>query len=367
MLSENDIQELIEFESTHPVISVYLNFDPSRTTTEKAKLRSRQMLKPYNDQLPEDVEAINSYLEHEYDGSGQGLVLFSCQAEDYFHAISIPIPVRNRARLLPKPYVKPLAALLDHFGHYGVALIDKQGLRAFHFHLGELSEQEGTMGESVRHTKSGGGSQATGRRGGTSGQTRYTEELVERNLRDAADFAAKFFDQNHVRRILIGGSEPITQHFIEMLPKRFQSLVLGTFAIDMSTGHSQVLEKAMQVAEAVKEREEKDLISKVLTSAAKERGASGLDDTLQAVYAGNVQMLVIEDGYSAPGFQCTNCGFLSAEQSEECPFCGKPFSQIEDAVELAVHKVLQDGGEVEIISPSQELTNAGSIAAATRY
>ncbi|MGD8552276.1 MAG: hypothetical protein PVG02_01330 [Anaerolineales bacterium] len=367
MLSENDVQQLIEFESTHPVLSLYLNFDPSQTTTEKTKLRSRQMLKPYSDQFPDDVEAMLAYLEHEYDGSGQGLVIFSCQAEDFFQPISLPIPVRNRTRLLPKPYVKPLAALLDHFGHYGVAIIDKQGLRAFHFHLGELSEQEGIMGESVRHTKSGGGSQATGRRGGAAGQTRYTEELIERNLRDSADFAAQFFDQKNVRRILIGGSEPIMQRFIELLPKRFQSLVQGTFAIEMTAGHNQVLDKAMHVTEEVKEREEKELISNALTAAAKDHGASGLEDTLQAVYAGNVQMLVIEDGYSAPGYQCTNCGFISAEQSEKCPFCGNPFTRIEDAVEMAVHKVLQDGGDVEIVSASKELNAVGSIAAASRY
>jgi peptide subunit release factor 1 (eRF1) len=367
MLREMDIKDLIEFQSSQPVLSVYLNFDPSRTTTEKARLRSRQMLKPYSDQSPEDVRAIQDYLDHHYDGSGQGLVVFSCQAEDFFRAISLPIPVRNRTRLLPKPYVKPLAALLDHFGHYGVAIVDKQGLRVFSFHLGEISEQEEIMGESVRHTKSGGGSQATGRRGGIAGQTRYTEELVERNLRDAAEFAAKYFEQNKVRRILIGGSEPITQRFIELLPKRWRSIVLGTFTIDMTAGHALLLEKVMRLAEDVKEREEQELIDNVLTSAAKEYGASGLDDTLQAVYAGNVQLLVIEDGYHARGSKCTNCGFISAETRDECPFCSNPFEEIEDVVEMAVHKVLQDGGDVEIVSPAPELTEAGKIAATARY
>jgi peptide chain release factor subunit 1 len=367
MLSEKDIQELIEFQSTDPVLSVYLDFNPSRTTTEKAKLRCRQMLKPLSEQIPDDVKAVNAYLDHEYDGSGQGLVLFSCQAKDFFHAITLSIPVRNRARLLPKPYVKPLAALLDHFGHYGVAIVDKQGLRAFHFHLGELSEQEGTVGETVRHTKSGGGSQAAGRRGGTAGQTRYTEELVERNLREAADFAARFFDQKRVRRILIGGSEPVSQRFIELLPKRWQSLILGTFPMEMTAGPNQVLEKAMAVTKDAKEREEQELIQTVLTAAAKDRGASGLEDSLQIVYAGNVQILVIEEGYRASGYKCTNCGFISSKSRRECQFCGSSVEQIEDVVEMAVQKVLMDGGEVEIVSPDPELSRAGNIAAAARY
>lgn len=367
MLSEQDLQDLITFEKTHPVLSVYLNFDPSRTTTEEAKLRSRQMLKPFSNQNPGDVEAIQAYIEHKYDGSGQGLVLFSCAAEGFMRTFTLPIPVRNRARLLPKPYVKPLAAMLDHYGHYGVAVVDQQGLRAFHFHLGELNEQEGTLGENVRHTKSGGGSQATGRRGGTAGQTRYTEELVERNLRESAGFAAKFFDQNHIRRVLIGGAESITQRFIDLLPKRWQSLVLGTFPVDMTAGHAQVLEKAMQVAKQAKQSQERDLIKRVLTFAAKGRGAIGLEDALHAAYAGNVQTLLIEEGFRAPGFRCTHCGFLSTSDRDECPFCSNPFERIEDAVEMAVQMVLLDGGDVEVISHSHELKTAGNIAAMSRY
>lgn len=367
MLPESSLQELIEFNSTHPVLSVYLNFDPSLTNTEQAKLHARQMLKAFNQQVPADVEAIHSYLEHQYDGTGQGLVLFSCQPEGFFHSIPTPIPVRNRARLLPKPYIKPLAALLDHFGHYGVVIVDQQGLRAFHFHLGELAEQEGIMGETVRHTKSGGGSQATGRRGGTAGQTRYTEERVERNLRDSADFAAGFFDQNKVRRILIGGAEPITQRFVDLLPKRWQSLVLATFPMDMAAGHAQILEKARQVVDEAKERQEQDLINTVLTAAAKQHGSAGLEDTLQSVYAGNVQTLIIQEGFQASGFRCTHCGFITSEFSEGCPFCGNPTEEIEDVVEMVVQKVLQDGGEVEIVSPHPELEQAGKIAAAARY
>ena len=45
-------------------------------------------------------------------------------------------------------------------------MVDKQGARLFYFHLGELREQEGVLGESVKRTKRGGGSQAAGRRGG---------------------------------------------------------------------------------------------------------------------------------------------------------------------------------------------------------
>ena len=103
--------------------------------------------------------------------------------------------------------MKPLADLLDSYGGYGVALVDKQGARMFSFHLGELREQEGMMGEAVRHIKRGGASSVAGRRGGVAGKTKHAEEVAGRNMKEAAEFAAHFFADNNVRRVLIGGAD----------------------------------------------------------------------------------------------------------------------------------------------------------------
>ena len=97
------------------------------------------------------------------------MAVFSCAPEGFLRAFSLALPVASRVRINNQPHVKPLADLLDSYGGYGVVLVDKQGARLFSFHLGELQEQEGLMGESIRHTKRGGGSQSPGRRGGVAG------------------------------------------------------------------------------------------------------------------------------------------------------------------------------------------------------
>jgi hypothetical protein len=267
-----------------------------------------------------------------------------------------------------RPYVKPLVDLLDNYGNYGVALVDKQGARLFHFHLGQLQEQMGTTGEAVRHTKRGGGSQAFGRRGGTGGLTRYAEEVADRNLKEAARFASQFFSENQIRRILIGGTEANVAHFENLLPKTWQSLIMGAFPIDMTAGHAQVLEKAIAVAQEAEREKEVRLVDAIITSAAKGReGVIRLDDTLGAVHAGQVLTLVVSEGFRAPGYRCLGCGYLTAQRLEDCPFCGNPIEEIDDAIEMAVRKVLTDGGEVEIIRDSQALDDAGRIGALLRY
>jgi peptide chain release factor subunit 1 len=368
MFYEQEVQELIEYRPGHPVLSVYLNLDPTRGNLESNKLRLRQMLKRYEDDVPDDLERIERFIEHEFDWSGRSLVIFSCAADDSFRQYSFPIAMRNRARLFNRPYVKPLAALLDNYGHYGVALVDRQGARMFYFHLGQLQEQEGVLGEEVRHAKSGGGSQSAGSRGGVAGQTRHIEGIAERNLRESAQFAARFFNEHNVRRVLLGGTESNLAQFVEHLPKRWQSLVIGTFPIDMTATPAQVLEKAMEAAAQSEANRESRLVDAIITAAAKgAEGTIGLDDTLGAVHAGNVQTLVTLDGFRAAGFRCQGCGFLTAQAVQKCPFCASHLEEIEDAVELAVRQVMSTGGEVEILEGNQPLENAGNIGALLRY
>jgi peptide chain release factor subunit 1 len=368
MITEQDLQELISYRPGDPVLSVYLNVDPSSGSSDSYKLHLRQMLKNFEENAPKDTETIERYVEHKYDWSGRSLAIFSCAKDNYFRSYSLSLPIRSRTRRLYRPYVKPLADLLNNYGNFGVALVDKQGARLFHFHLGQLQEQKGTMGEAVRHTKRGGGSQALGRRGGTAGQTRYSEEIAERNLKDAARFAAEFLEENRARRVLVGGTEANVARFITMLPKIWQSLVMGTFPIDMTAGHAQVMDKAMSVAMKEEKKKELRLVEAIITAAAKgHEGVVRLDDTLGAVHAGQVQTLVITDGFRAPGYRCTGCDYLSAQALKKCPFCGSSVEEIEDAVEMAVHKVLSDGGEVEVIHNNKKLEKAGRIGALLRY
>ena len=143
---------------------------------------------------------------------------------------------------------------------------------------------------------------------------------------------------------------------------------MGKFPIDMTSDHTQVLKKAMGAASKYEQERETRLVEAVITAAAKGReGVIRLGDTLGAVQAGNVQTLVISDGYRAPGYRCVDCRFLTEQKIKDCPFCSGSIEKIEDAVELAVRQVLIDGGEVEVLHDNKSLKKAGHIGAVLRY
>jgi peptide chain release factor subunit 1 len=366
MLTEANLQELLNFQTQHQVLSIYLNTDPTLGSADAYKLRLRNMFKEVD--LPKDITAVEQYFDREYDWSGRSVAVFSCAPEKFFRAYPLAVPVRDRFRVHNYPHVKPLATLLDNYGGYGVILVDKQSARLFYFHMGELMEEEGIVGESVRRTKRGGSSTFPGRRGGMAGQTNYADEAAERNMREIADRASRFFAEKNVRRVLIGGTDDNLALFRSSLPKSWQSLIVGSFPMRITAMKDDVHERAMKVGQDAENREKEHLVRSILTNSAKgQGGVLNLEEALKAAHEGRISTLVIRDGYRAPGYVCKGCGYLSGQHLESCPYCGSSFSEIDDAVEMAVRIVLQNNGEVEVLTPDSSFEGFENIGALLRY
>jgi peptide chain release factor subunit 1 len=365
MLSENDLRELLEFTTDAPVLSVYLNTEPSEGNADTLKRRLRSMLKEIN--LTDDVQAIERFFDHEYNWSGKGVAVFSCTRENFFRAYPLAVPVRNLIHISDRPSVKVLAALLDNYGGYGVVLVDKQGARLFSFHMGELSEQEGVLGETVKRAKHGGGASSVPGRRGSGVATRSVDEVVDRNMKEAAEFAVHFFESNHVRRVLIGGTDENTKLFCTLLPKAWQSLVMGTFPMSMTASHNDVRTRALELGMQAEFEREKRLIDRLVTLAAKKSGAvTGLEETLEAVNQGRVQTLIISEGYRKNAFRCKSTGLLTTKPDELCSGEDE-IEKVYDVVDLVVNQVMRAGGDVEVILSAGELDQVGSIGAIVRY
>ena len=370
MFSEKDLQELVGFHSEEsPVLSLYLDVDPTKHTTDEYKLVLRGLLKEVTGQAwREDIAAVERYFDHEYDWQGKGVVVFSCLVQDFWRAYPLAVPVENHIYVGERPYIKPLTDILDAYGRYGVVLVDQEGARLFLFQLGELQETGGTLGEEVKRMKHGSGS-AAGRRGGATGRSgRREEEIALRNLKEAAEATAKFCEGGRCSRIILGGTEQTVAQFQEMLPRDLQDQVVGSFPTVMTASETEVLDRSLEIIAEVEREQEKELVESVITAAAKGgAGVIGLADTLGAVYEGRVRILVVDEGYKATGYRCEQCGYIAAQAKEQCPFCSGKVEQIDDAVELVVREVIDQGGKVEIVRDSPALEKADHIAALLRY
>lgn len=370
MFTEKDLQELLGFQSKEsPVLSLYLNVDPTKRTTDEYKLMLRGLLKEVAGQARrKDISAVERYFDHEYDWQGKGVAVFSCLEQDFWRAYPLAVPVDNHVYVSDRPYIKPLTDILDAYGRYGVVLVDQEGARLFLFRLGELQEASGTIGKEIKRTKHGGGSTA-GRRGGAAVRTgRREEEAALRNLKEAAELTAKFCEGGRCSRIIIGGTEQTVAQFQEMLPKELQEQVVGSFPAMMTASEAEVLDRSLEIIAEYEREKENELVNSAITAAAKGgAGVIGLADTLGAVYEGRVHILLVAEGYRATGYRCEQCGYIAAQAKKRCPFCDGKVKQIDDVVDLIVREVIDQGGRVEVVRENPALEKAGYIAALLRY
>lgn len=368
MLTQDQFQELLSYEANgKQVLSLYLDADASQQPIEAIKLQVKGMAKEASNQNHrDDLSALERYLDHSFDWSKPGLAAFSANGGQFFRAFPVNVSFRNRLRIGHKPYVKPLAHLLDVYAHYGVVLVDRVGARFMEYHLGELQETEGYMGEDIHKLKTGKGSSAVGVRGGQGG-SRHEEEAVQRNLREAAAAANAFFTRKPIRRLFLGGTTETVAVFRDLLPKQMQSCVAGTFAVDMDAGEAEVRKRTLSLLREANDERERLLVQQMITAQAKGGAAAvGLDETLQAVSDKRVQTLVISDGFRTPGYVHDESGFVVASLARS-PLTEEELTAVDDVIDTAVAQTMNQGGYVEVIADNPQLEGVGRIGAILRY
>jgi peptide subunit release factor 1 (eRF1) len=186
-------------------------------------------------------------------------------------------------------------------------------------------------------------------------------------MKEAVDFSIHFFEDNHVRRVLVGGTDENVKLFCGLLPKAWQSLVMGTFPMSMTASLPEVRARALELGIQAEKEREKRQVERLITLAAKGNGAVvGLEDTLDAANNGRVQMLVISEGYRKNAFRCKSSGLLTIRPEEDCSG-EEDVEAVYDVVESLVNQVLRSGGDVDVVMSSPELEKVGSIGAFLRY
>ncbi len=368
MFSRDDLQQLAEYQGQHAVLSLTLNVDPTRRTKDEYRLALRHLLHSIQGRANGDAAAIERFFESEYDWSGRGLAIFSSQKENFWKVYSLAVPIVDSVSLGPKPYLTPLANLWDVYGRFVVGIIDKQGARFIFVQMGEVVASEGVLGEEVRRVKAGAGSTPTGRRRNPDEPTdRHVQEVIKRNIKDTTHALQQFCEKHTPRYVVLGGNAEIVNEVRAHLTQPCAERVIGTIAGDVADSDLVIRDRALKVVEEAELKREFGLADAAITAAAKNsHGAVRIERVLMAAHAGQVQTLLVAEGYATEGHRCRQCGYVTLSPGAQCQFCGGAFDQIPDAVEAAISKVLEQGGRVDIVHGHAELNEVG-VAALLRY
>ncbi len=361
---------------TRGILSAYLDISPEQVATGKVRLKLKDMARAWLDSIEDKQERrafehelgrIENYLTYELKEPGRSLVIFSSEPANLWRVYRVPVRIRTRLIWDERPYLRPLLTVMDEYERYGVVLVSREEARFFLFYMGEIAEYSFSLHDYVpnRH-KAGGWSQAR--------YQRHVDDHALHHFRAAADTAARLAERDGWQRIVLMGTEENVARVREYLPKALQERIAGELPASITDNFNVIRDKVLALAQEIERQVEEERVEAVITAAEKgQNGVLGYADVLMAVQQQRVDMLIVPEGLEYPGWECTSCDGLVADILEKppsaCPYCGGSLKTVEDIVDLAMQKVLDTGGTVEILrGPIKDrFREEGIIGALLRY
>ena len=369
-----DLEALAKMQSEQaPVFSLYLDLNPERKLSESPLTRFKTLVgeaeqqvqldqrpKAYRRDWADEVDQLRNWLEMQRPLQGRGLAMLSCLSIGLWRVFRLPLHVRDQLNISDRPYLRPLAALLDEFESYLTVLIDAGTARFFAVRLGTAEEIADV--EIYVPPATGDIVEKTGHRHDT---------YLHRHAKSVVARTEALWREHGYDWLIIGGTEEALGELHDQLPRALRERLAVGLHLSPQTETPKILEYVLDVVEEHEQRIEKQRVDELITTA-KKGGAAvlGLEETLLAVVEKRVQTLIIEEEYRPAGWVCPNCHFMGVMEQETCPLCGNILKSEPDIVELALERVLHQDGDIEVLRTGESrraLEQHGRIGALLRY
>jgi hypothetical protein len=363
----------------HPVVSLFLDLDPSQFATAPARAtqirslldRGRRELEADGSldredhlALREDLDEIESRLESPelpVDGS-RALAIFCSRRDDLFETVPLTHSVEASVVIDRTPRVEPLVVQRSEF--WCVALVSRRELRVFTGPPDGLSELVHREDDVHGKHSQGGWSQAR--------YQRSYEHDADVHLRSAADALSTLRRDQPFDVLAIGGPEEPQTRLRSMLAKELSEVLIPEpVEVDLSVASdSSVRESVAVLAEARRVSHERTAVERLREQlAAGRKGAAGPDDTLLALHERRVETLLLIPGWDAEGGQCPTCGLLATELGP-CPADASELTPRASLREASIEAAVEQDAEVLVLSElaeREELPRIPGIDALLRF
>jgi peptide chain release factor subunit 1 len=380
VVTEGLLRELAGFRAENGcAISIYVDFDRSTASTvpaERAKFHSRldearkvadvrahERGRDCRYALEADFERLKAWGDEDFDRDGaRALAVFASSADGLFRIVPLVEPVSDGWEVGPELWIAPLAGQLGAGEGALVAVVSRERGVLYRLHEGRLQEIADETDDVPGQHDQGGLSQAR--------YQRSVEKEVDDHLRAVGAELQRRIRTHRIAGILLGGPKETVAHLEQMLHADVGKCVRGRFDVDVwNSSSDDVLGAARPVLDELTARRDRELLERIDEGLGTGgRAAAGLNDVLPAVHERRVDTLVVQDGFTAKGTRCPQCGWLGVSAGGQCPADGTMTDVVGDIVEIAVARAFGQDARVRYLPISDtDLEQKGSIAALLRF
>lgn len=346
-----ELSEVYDPESNDTYISLYLNKKSDRKFIDRRIRACRSVLK--GDLLKNFNETLDVIDENIKKIISDNIAIFASKKHNFISYISLPIKVKNILIVDSSPYIRPLARINDEWESFTLVLLSSNYAKIYSISLGKIDDTKRLSADIMNKHKKGGCSQARFNRLRKGAISAFLSEVVE-SLRDIAD-----------ERIIIAGPGTAKNQFLEMLPKDINDRVVDIIDINIDD-EKKLLKESIYLISEREQMKSQEAVHHLKEEILKDGLAVyGLEETLNAVKNGQVDLLIIEKDYKLQGWICENCQVVNEGNKSICPYCGKKTSEV-DVLEEILEFAKRTDAEIEF-TDDEEIANLGHIGGILRF
>lgn len=357
------------------VLSVFLNLDPAEFATPPARAtaigsvlneaaqrieRCEGLDHDEHEWLRADLERVRERLADSTLASNgtRAVAVYACAPEELLEVVTLRRAVASRVVIERAPAVEPLVAEADG-ERWVVALVNRRRARIFRGAAGEVDETDRIEDAVFSQHDQGGWSQSRYQRG--------IEKEKDDHLIHVADLLFTIYKEEGFDRLLVGAPDELVGEVEDRLHPYLRERCVGRLHLDIeNSGIDDVRGAVAEALDAYEARQEREALDRLAEGVGRStRGAGGLSSVLAALNEARVDTLLVGEGFTAPGVRDTATGLLYASK-DEAPGGGK-LEPVDDIVESAVEKAIEQSSRVLRVSHHDDLGPLGGIGAVLRY
>jgi len=260
-------------------------------------------------------------------------------------------------------HLKPLAVLLGSQPKLCVALVDRQRGRFFDLRLDQLKERGGLFRNLPR-------GRSNGYAGYDAGHTeRRVANEAKQHYKQVSDRLKDELDRGLWEKLVIGCHDTNWSELEANLHPYVKQRLLGHFPADVaSLTNDEIREQANRALQNSQEQRRDLYLREALSQArGNARGVTGLRRVLKSLEMGEVQTLLIGEGYTARAVECGSCGHIDSHMVPYCPVCGKATRELDDVCDAMIPMAIRRDIELFYVKNNPEFDAVGNIAALLRF
>ena len=287
-----------------PILSLYIDVRPeahgerpgerSELTVVRDRLNAiADTLEPHTDareSFDADRRRIEQLLESEDLNETDGVAVFACERIGLWEPIGSNTEFETQVSAGPTADLFQLARLLDESISAVVAVVDTNTCRLFVTRRGDLLEREGPDEPPDEHKRTdvGGWSQAR--------YQRHVDMQDKRFAKEAALAIERLVQRERAQHVILAGEERAISVLDGELPETVRPLVDHVAHIQMRSSTDDVRDEIRPILSALEDAEGKDVADRAIAGRqAGDLGVTGIDATMAALEAGQVDELVIDE------------------------------------------------------------------------